>query len=64
MEIARLSLPEMPEEGAWGVSPQFLADQLTLFQPGGQIMPTTLLLPHPHTFRPSHIPGVVAFMAR
>jgi hypothetical protein len=27
--------------------PQILADQLTLFQPGGQIMPTTLLLDPP-----------------
>ena len=33
--------PEMPEEGGQG---QFLADQWTLFQPRGQIMPTTFLL--------------------
>ena len=26
---------------------QYSADQLTLFQPGGQIMPTTLLLAYP-----------------
>ena len=28
-------------------APQILAAQLTLSQPGGQIMPTTLLLAHP-----------------
>ena len=28
----------------------FLADQLTLFQPGEQIMPTTLLFAHPVLF--------------
>jgi hypothetical protein len=28
-------------------SPQILADQLTLFQPGGQIIPTTLSLALP-----------------
>ena len=41
---------EMPEEGAGGQFPApFSADQLTLFQPGGQIMPTTLL-PAPQIF--------------
>ena len=31
--------------GAWGAwHPRVLADSLTLFKPGGQIMPTTLLL--------------------
>ena len=30
--------------GAWGaLAPQFLAKQLTLSQPGGQIIPTTVL---------------------
>ena len=30
--------------GAWGgFKPLFLAEQLTLSQPGGQIMPTTVL---------------------
>ena len=29
--------------GWWALAPQFLADQLTLPQPGGHIMPTTLL---------------------
>ena len=28
--------------------PHILTDQLTLSQPGGQIMPTTLLLPPPY----------------
>ena len=32
------------KRGAGGaVAPQFLAEQLTLSQPGGQIMPTTVL---------------------
>ena len=47
-------------QGGWlgGFSPaplQFLADYLTLFQPGGQIMPTTLLPVQPPT--PSQIFG-------
>ena len=34
----------MSEAGGGGaLAPQFLADQLTLSQPGGHIMPTTLL---------------------
>ena len=34
----------MSEAGGGGaLAPQFLADQLTLPQPGGHIMPTTLL---------------------
>ena len=33
----------MPEVGGGGRAPQFLADQLTLFQPGGKIILTTLL---------------------
>ena len=36
------------KRGGWGAPLQFLAKQLTLYQPGGQIMPTTLLL----LFRP------------
>ena len=36
--------------GAGARSPQFLADQLTLSQPDGQIMPTTLLLAPPTRF--------------
>ena len=33
----------------WGAFalPQFLADKLTLLQPGGQIIPTTLLIDPP-----------------
>ena len=39
-----LSRPVGKGGGAGGASaPQFLADQLTLSQPGGYIMPTTLL---------------------
>ena len=38
----------------WGAggpqAPQFLADQLTLSQPGGQIMPTTVIQAPPHGF--------------
>ena len=37
--------PEEPGEGR----PQFLADHLTLSQPGEYIMPTTLILPCPFT---------------
>ena len=40
--------------GREGYAPfQFLADQLTLFQLGGQIRPTTLILPPPHICGPS-----------
>ena len=43
--------PSKPRGGG-----QILADQFTLFQPGGgQIMPTTILLP-PGIFRPSYGP--------
>ena len=41
------------QAGGWGValaSPQFLAKQLTLSQPGGQIMPITVLGPPPPDF--------------
>ena len=40
---------EGKDGGDFALPPQFLADQLTLFQPGwvGQIMPTTLLPPLP-----------------
>ena len=38
-------------EKAGGSFPQFLKDQLTLSQPGGLIMPTTVL-PAPQIFRP------------
>ena len=37
---------------------QFLADQLTLFQLGGHIMPTTLLRAPPQIFRPYDGPVV------
>ena len=39
----------MPDEGGWGgtFAPLISADQLTLFQAGGQIMPTKLLPPPP-----------------
>ena len=42
--------------GRGGTSPQIFADQLTLSQPGGQVMPATLLLapPLPRIFRPSY----------
>ena len=33
--------------GRGGASPQIFADQLTLSQPGGQVMPATLLLAPP-----------------
>ena len=41
----RLSMPELPETGG-----QILADISTLYQPGGWIMPTTLLLDPPPGF--------------
>ena len=41
--------------GGGGMALPIIADQLTLSQPGGQIMPTTLLLaPPPRIFRPSY----------
>ena len=45
--------------GAWGNPPlPILADQVTLSNSGGQIMPTTLLLaPLVRNFRPSYGPG-------
>ena len=44
----------MPEPGVpW--HPQFMADQLTLFQPGGKIL-STLYYWHPQMFSPSGIP--------
>ena len=39
--------------------PQILEDQLTLFQPGGQIMPTKWYW-HPRIFRPSYYGPVKA----
>ena len=43
--------------GLWGLQPpQCLAEQLTLSQPGGQIMPTTVLQA-PQIFRPCDGPG-------
>ena len=50
----------MPEPGGGPVgpvgplNPQYLADQLTLFQPGVQILPTLYYL-HPQIFSPSGI---------
>ena len=49
--LSSLGVPGVP----WHT--QILADQLTLFQPGGQIIPTLILLAHPdfQTFRrPCH----------
>ena len=43
--------------------PHILTDQLTLSQPGGQIMPTTLLLPH-RIFRPSYGPQFIDALSR
>ena len=40
------------QRGAWGLQPpQFLTDQLTLSQPGGQIMPATVLPAPPPDFQ-------------
>ena len=44
------------DKGVAQPHPHILADQLTLSQPGGQIMPATLLL-DPRIFRPSYGPG-------
>ena len=41
--------------------PQILADQLTLSEPGWQIMPSTLL-PAPHIFSTSYGPDVPHFL--
>ena len=55
-------LAGMSELGGAGGALLILVDQLTLSQPGGQIMPTTLLLaPLPRIFRPSY--GPVSFRA-
>ena len=46
------------KRGAGGaLAPQFLAEQLTLSQPGGQIMPTTVLRA-PRIFRPCDGPAL------
>ena len=37
---------------------------LTLFQPGGQSMPTILIDPPPRIFRPSYDPGTVRYVSR
>ncbi len=54
-DISPLSYPvlEMAEPWEQGGAPQILADPFTLSQPGGQIMPTQLLLASPdfQTFR-------------
>ena len=55
-----------------GLSPtQILADQLTVSQPGEQIMPTSYYTPppptqytHTHFFRPSDIPAYVVLLTR
>ena len=49
----------MPELGGQGVPPppQYLADQLTLFNQGGQIIPTYYSW-HPQSFSPS---GMIVF---
>ena len=47
--------------GGGHCNPHILADQLTLSQPGGQIIPTTLLLAPP-IFRPSYGPGMVGYL--
>ena len=41
-----ITIPGPSRVGGWGggaLAPQFLAKQLTLSQPGGQIMPTTVI---------------------
>ena len=47
LQVWRWSLDTGPSQagglGALTLSPQFLAKQLTLSQPGGQIIPTTVL---------------------
>ena len=43
------------------LAPQFLTDQLTLLQPGGQVMPTTLLLAPPNF---SHFFALVSKMGQ
>ena len=57
-------IEELPQHACWSWSwgaglpwhPQIFADQLTLSQPGRQIMPTTLLLA-PRILRPSYGPA-------
>ena len=50
--------------GAQAPPPQFLADQLTLSQPGGHILPTQYYDPPPRIFRPCNGPALVnGFMA-
>ena len=43
------------KRGGWGAPLQFLAKQLTLYQPGGQIMPTIVVCAPHQIFRPSEI---------
>ena len=46
---------------SWLELAQFFADQLNLSQPGGQIMPTALLLPPPPIF--SDLPSALNTVA-
>ena len=55
--LVYLSYQGCRNRGGWSPPPpQFLADQLTLSQPGGQVMPPTLLSA-PRIFRPSYGPA-------
>ena len=48
------------QTGGWGLyPPQFLAKQLTLSQPGGQIIPTRVLGANPQIFRPCDGPASI-----
>ena len=44
--------------GGGACAPHFLADQLTLSQPGGYIIPTQYYVPPPRIFRPCDGPGL------
>ena len=46
-----------PSQAGGHVPPHFLADQLTLSQPGGHIIPTQYYVPPPHIFRPCDGPA-------
>ena len=50
--------PEEPK-GQGGHPPQILSDQVTLFQPGGQIMPTTFYLPPGFSDLPPALKSIV-----
>ena len=58
-KIFCFTVPKEQTGGLGGFSPlpQFLAKQLTISQPGGQIIPTTVLRA-PRNFRPCDGPGI------